>query len=113
MRAPGIVNQQVANCVWPHGFAMHAVVVVDLEVAIEGCLPPGAREVALGIQMPVMKCLIREFALKFSQPFTQFECLSRGQADEDDARASVSAQLSNARAAAIDIGRGLLTIDAY
>ena len=35
---------------------MHAVVVIDLEIAVEGCLPPGAREIAFGVEMPVVQC---------------------------------------------------------
>ena len=95
MCAPGIVNQQVAYSMWPHGFAMHAVMVVDLQVAIEGRFPPGARQIAFGIEMPIVQRLIRELVRKFTQPLAEFKCLARGQTDKDDA--ALSSQASSVR----------------
>ena len=98
---------------WPHSFAMHAVMVVDLQVTIEGRFPPGARQIAFGIEMPIVQRLIRELVRKFTQPLAEFKCLARGQTDKDDACTFITGKLSEAHAGPIDITKGLLAIDSY
>ena len=78
-----VAYQQVADGVLAHRRAMHRVVVIDLEIAVQGRLPAGTVQVTLREDHPVVEAQRIQFGRKVAEPGIDIECDSRRQAGPD------------------------------